>query len=101
MRLRLRQVRDPEAIQQTVHSAAERDVLLHVEMREQRVLLEDETDGAKLRAHVDARPEPAFAGAVDRSALRPDQTRDRAKDRRLAGARGADERDRLRADLER
>ena len=75
------------------------DVLLDRQVWEQRVLLEDEPDRPALGRHVDvpravvpdgaARGDAAFVGA--------EQARDRAEHGRLARARRADERERLRA----
>ncbi len=69
-------------------------VLGHGQVREERVVLEDEPDGAFLGAAVDARVEPRLA-AHDAAALRPNEARDCAQQRRLARSRRADERDRL------
>ncbi len=63
-------------------------------MREERVVLEDQADGALLRTAVDPAVEPRVA-AVDAAALRSNETRDCAQHRRLAGTRRADERNRL------
>jgi hypothetical protein len=72
-------------------------------MRKERVLLEDETDATALGWGVDAvrSVEPALLAEPHEPLLRPKQPRDRAEHARLAGPGGADERDGLRADLER
>jgi len=93
-RARARQVGDAKAVEKPVEGAAEGDVLGHGQVREERVVLEDEPDGAFLGAAVDARVEPRLA-AHDAAALRPNEARDCAQQRRLARARRADERDRL------
>src|SRR5919197_4924058 len=90
------EVRDPEALQQTSDRAAERDVVPHGHVREQRVLLEDHPDGAVLR-----RQRGPLALVEPHAALRLDEPGDRAQQRRLAGPRRADDADRLGADLER
>ena len=77
--------------------AAERDVRAHAHVREERVLLEHEADGARLGREVDARGgvEPRLAVARDPAPVRAAQPGDRAQHGRLARARRADERDRL------
>ena len=79
------------------------DVLLHGHVREERVLLEDETDASLLRQPVDPcrRVEEHAAVERDPPALGPDESGDRAQDARLARAGGADERERLAPDRER
>src|SRR3954462_15301275 len=83
--------------------AAERDVPLDAQMREERVLLEHEADGPFFRPSVDplrrVEPDIACAGARAPRGLR--ETRDRTQNGRLAGSRRADERDRLAPDVER
>ncbi len=69
------EVRDPEALEQLVHSraAAEGDVAADVEMREERVLLEDEPDGPPLGRQIDAgvAVEPGGRSKRDLPLLRP------------------------------
>ncbi len=101
---RLRQVRDVEALEQLADTllAAVRDVRLDAQVREERVLLEDEPDlplvgpaeepAVDVDPHVVVERHPAGAG--------PHQARDHAQDRGLARARGPHERDRA-LDLER
>src|SRR5690349_18925258 len=58
-RLLLRQMSDPEPLEQPVdRTAAERDVQLHAEMRKERVVLEYEPDRALLGADVHPVAEP-------------------------------------------
>ena len=98
-RPRLREVRDPEALEQLVDAlpAAEGDVAAHVEVRKERVLLEDEPDRAALRRQVDAgvRVEPRLGAQRDPPPLRPQQPGDRAQHARLPRSRRPDERERL------
>jgi hypothetical protein len=93
-----------EALEQLVDArgAAERDVRPHREVGEERVLLEDEPDGALLGGEVDARGGvvPGAVAEGDAAAVGLAQPRDRPQDRRLAGARGPDERDGLGADAQ-
>ena len=79
------------------------DVLLDRHMREERVLLEDETDAAALGRLVDASRgvEQHVPLQLDPSALRADEAGDRAQDCRLPRARRPDQRDRLATELER
>jgi hypothetical protein len=103
-RLRLGEVLDVQSPQQTIRAhAAEGDVLLDVEVWEERVLLEDKTDRTLLRSAVDAPVgvEPDLVSAGDRASRRPDEARDRAQHRRLARTGRTDERNRLRPRLER
>ena len=101
-RLLLREVRDPEPVEQPVgRTAAERDVLLDAQVREERVVLEHEPDGALLGADVDAVAEPDVVAAANASARRRHEARDRTQHRRLPRARRPDERDRLAGDVER
>ncbi len=98
-RPRLREVRDPETLEQLVDAlpSAEGDVPAHVEVRKERVLLEDEPDRAALRRQVDAgvRIEPRLRAERDPPPLRPQQAGDRAQDAGLPRSRRADERERL------
>ena len=77
-------------------AAAELDVSPHVQMRKQRVFLEDHADRALLGREVDAAfgVEPGLAGGRHTTVC-PDEAGDRAEERRFAGARGADQRNRL------
>ena len=101
-RLRVREVRDPQSLEQAVGLAAgERHVALDREMREERIFLEHEPDRALLRTQIGAVPEPHVVATHNRPARRPRETGDRAQDRRLPCAGRTDERDRLRADVER
>ena len=100
------QVRDPHAFQQLAHAgvarAAEGDVGAHRHVREERVLLEDEADRAALGRQVDlgrgVEPGPVAEG--DAPAVGAPQPGDGAQHRRLAGARGPDERDGLGSDAQ-
>ena len=103
-RARLREVRDLEALEVLVDPvpAAVGDVLAHRHVREEGVLLEDEADAALVGLQEDVRlgVEPDVVVEHDPPARRTDETGDGPQHRRLAGARGADERDRP-LDLER
>ena len=70
------------------------DVREHVEMREQRVLLEEVAHPASLRRHVDSLPrvEPGALAERDDAAPRPQQPGDDPQHRRLPGPRRPDER---------
>jgi hypothetical protein len=98
---RVREVVDVQSLEQAVDTAPERDVSLDGQVREERVLLKNQPDGALLGRDVRACVEPR-AATFDPARARTREARDRAQDRRLAGARRADERQRLpRRDLER
>ena len=96
----------PNALEQLVDArvarAAEGDVGAHRHVREERVLLEDEADRAPLGRQVDLPRgvEPRPLAERDPPAVGAAQPGDRAQHRRLAGARGTDERDRLGADAQ-
>ena len=92
-RTRLPQMRDPEPVEQVARIAAERDVLLHGQVREERVVLEDESHRPLLRRE----PRPLFAAEPHAPREEPC---DRAQHGRLAGARGPGEGDGLPPDLE-
>ena len=98
------EVRDPEALEQLVHprAAAEGDVAADVEVREERVLLEDEPDGPPLGRQVDAgvAVEPGGRSERDLPPLRPQQPCDRAQHARLPRSRRSHERERLPPELE-
>jgi hypothetical protein len=89
---------DPEALEELGHGSpvtrAERDVASDVEVRKKRVLLEDEADSAPLGRHVDPTSpvEPGLRAERDDAALGPEEPSDCAKDARLTGSGGADER---------
>ena len=101
VRLRPGEMADSESLEQAVgRTRPEPDVTFDGQMREQRVLLEQEADGALLRAQIRAPVEPDLAPARDRPAARPCQPGNCTESGRLAGTRRADERDRLAADLE-
>ena len=72
------------------------DVLADGQVREERVVLEDEADPAALRRHEDAPlgVEPGLLVAADRAGGRLDEAGDRVEDGALAGSRRPDERDR-------
>ena len=101
-RLLAGEVGDVEALEQVVDArrAAERDVRPHGHVREERVLLEDEPDRARLGRQVDAGPriEPGAIAERDPPAVGAAQSGHRAQHRRLAGARRTDERDRVALD---
>ena len=103
--MRLLEVRDAEALEQLVGAllARVRHVLADVHVREERVLLEHEADGALLGRQVDPLPgvEPGLVAEAHRAAGGPVQAGHRAQGRGLPGAGRADERDRLATDLER
>ena len=94
----------PEALEQLgqAGAAAVRDVLADRHVREEGVFLEDESDGAPLRLERGAavRVEPGLVVERDRAPLGSQETGDGSQERALAGAGGADEGHRLRADLE-
>ena len=103
-RLRPREMLDAAAARAAgPRATAEGDVLLDVQMRKERVLLEHEADRALLRSAVDAAfgIEPDSSPQAIVASRRPSEPRDRAQHGRLAGAGRADERDRLAADFER
>ena len=95
---------DPEALEQLPHAppAAEADVRLDGQVREERVLLEDEPDRAPLRRERDPSLgiEPGLRTELDPARGRPEQSRDRAQDARLPRSGRPDERERLAPDLE-
>ena len=98
------EVRDPEALEQLVDAlaAAEGDVATDVEVREERVLLEDEPDRAPLGRQIDAgvAVEPELVAERDPPDVGPQQPGDRAQHARLPRSRRPDERERLAPDLE-
>ena len=93
----LREVRDPEALEQLAGAglAAVLDVAPHGQVREERVVLEDEPGPALVGLQVDRLQgvEPRLAAGRDPPGLGPRQPGDRAQHRRLAGPRRPDERD--------
>ena len=97
VRPRLPQVGDAEPPEQVVHAgaAAVRDVLLHGHVREERVLLEHEPDGALLGREVDLPfgVEPHRPPERDAAPFRVCKPGDAAQHGRLACTRGPDERD--------
>src|SRR5581483_3156573 len=82
--------------------AAVRDVAVHAQVREERVVLEDEPDRAPLgrAVHPLLAREPDVAAEPDLAPVRPCQAGDRAQERRLSRSRGADEREGARRHLE-
>jgi hypothetical protein len=98
---------DPQSLEQLGNDVAatrsKGDVAAHVEMREQRVLLEHEPDTPSLGRKVDLprSVEPGLVAVRDHSLLRTEKSGNGAQNARLARAGGADERNGLRADLER
>jgi hypothetical protein len=88
---------DPEAVEVLVGpvAACVLDVLAHGQVREERVVLEDETYPALLRRHDDTGVgvEPDFLVAADPTGGGLDEAGDRVEDCGLAGAGRADERD--------
>ena len=100
-RPRVGEVRDAEALEQLGDAllAAEGDVALDAQVREERVLLEDEPDAPVLGRAAGRRIEPDLV--IDRDpAGRPRQPGDRPQHGALPGAGGPDERDRA-LDVER
>jgi hypothetical protein len=101
-----REMPDVEALEQfgdtRAGRAAEGDVGGDGEVWEERVLLEDEADRAAVGRAVDLarRVEPDVVAERDPAVRRRSQAGDRAQDRRLARARRAGERERLRADAQ-
>ena len=102
---RPRQVRDPEPLEQLVHAvaAAEADVRLDGEVREERVLLEDQPDPPLFRGQIHATlgVEQHLVPEHDPPPARPDEAGDRAQRGRLARPRRPDQRESLAPDLER
>ncbi len=100
----LRQMRDLEAVEVLVDALppAVGDVLAHVHVREERVLLEHEPDPALvgLESNPGRRVEPHLVAERDPPARRAHEPGDGPEHRRLAGAGRPDERDRP-LDLER
>ena len=97
---------DPQPFQQLGHASgratAEGDIRPHRHVREERVLLEHEADGASIRRSIDAPlgVEPDVVAERDAPAVGPPQPGDGAQHRRLAGARGPDEREGLRSNAQ-
>src|SRR4029078_6494016 len=63
-------------------------------VREERVVLENEPDPASLRLHPDAVAHPPLAVALDGACRRPVEGGGEAQERRLAGPRRTDHRER-------
>ena len=103
-RPRVRERGDVEPLEQLVHARAARvrDVLAHGQVREQRVLLEDEADAPLVRLLEDLprRVEPDLVAVRDAAALRPREPGDHPEHGGLARAGRPDERERA-LDLER
>ena len=103
-RPRTGEVRDPEAFEQLVDALppAEGDVAADIEVRKERVLLEDEPDRTALRRQIDTRGgvEPGVRAERDSATVRPEQPGDRVQHARLPGSRRSDERERLPPELE-
>jgi len=97
--------RDPESLEQLggARLASERDVALHRQVREERIVLEDVADRPGFGRDVDPPRgiEPHVVSERDPARLRSQQPGDRAQEGRLAGARRPDERERPLPDLER
>ena len=93
------QMRDLEAIEVLVGRPAPGvfDVLADGQVREERVVLEDEPDPASLGRHGNAAlgVEPGFAVAGDPAGVRLDEAGDRVEDGAFTGTGRADERRRL------
>jgi len=81
------EVRDSKALEHLPHAllAAERDIALDGQVREERVLLEDEPDAPLLRRPARRRVEPDLVAERD-AAARPREPGDRAQRRALARA---------------
>ena len=98
---RTSQLRDPEALEQRLHigvaPCAEAHVVPHVEVREERVLLEEVADTPSLGRHVDAtrRVEEHRVVQRDDAFVGAQQAGDDPQYRRLPRSRRPDERDRL------
>ena len=98
---RAREVADAEPLEEVVHpravAGAEAHVAEHVEVREERVLLEQVADAPPLGRDVAPRSvsSSTVSPSADQARLRAQQPGDDAQDRRLAGARRADEGERL------
>ena len=93
----VREVRDAESFEVLVGAllAGVGDVLADGQVREERVFLEDEPDSplVGLAEETALAVEPDVVAERDPPARRPDEPRDRAQHRGLAGARRADEGD--------
>ncbi len=106
VRLLAREVPDVQALEQLAHArgvrAPERDVGRNRHVREERVLLEDQPDGAAVGRPVELarRVQPDVVAERDPSVRRPLQPRDVAQDRGLARPARPDERERLGADAQ-
>ena len=98
VRQRVLEVRDPEPLEVLVDPFASRvgDVLADAQVREERVLLEDEADPALLRRAEHASPdvEPDVVSERDAPGRWTNEPRDRTQHRRLARARRPDQGDR-------
>ena len=103
---RISDVGDPEPLEQAVDAppvgCAERDVAAHAQVREERVVLEDEADRPPFRrdVHPARRVEPGLLPEEDTTPRGPQEPGDHAQDARLPGPRRADQGERLRSDLE-
>ena len=88
----LHDLADPRRIPST-----KRDVRAHREVREQRVILKDESDRALFRRHVNTRCRVEPAGSIQshHPALRAQQASDHAQRGGLTGTRRPNDRDRL------
>jgi len=101
------EVSDPEALEHARNRSPvarpERDVPAHVQVREERVLLEDEPHAPPLGGQVDATSaiEPGLTPEGDEASLGAQEPGDRAEHAGLAGARRADEGNGLGTDRER
>ncbi len=95
------EVADPEPLEERRHlrvvPSAEANVSSDIEVREQRVLLEEVADPAALRRNVDAPLRVEQDGVVERdeTMLRPQEAGDHPEHGRLARAGRPDERKRL------
>ena len=76
---------------------AEADVLLDAQVREERVLLEDHPDPARVRRDEDARPEDGAVLDRDLAGVGALEARDESEQRRLAAAARAEQGDELAA----
>src|SRR5215471_17552079 len=92
------QMADREAVEVLVRGTMPRvlDVLSDGQMREERVVLEDETDSPAIRweRNVLRRVEPDLAVGRDAAGFRSDEARDRPQHCRLSRTGGTDQRDR-------
>jgi hypothetical protein len=90
-----RPAREPVALVASAARQPERDVRLHLQVREERVVLEHHPGPAPLRRREPAGPRHELAADRDRAGVGPLEPGDQAQQRRLAAAGRAEHRDQL------